>query len=126
MLVVKEGKDPVPMQEEPAPYTSEEADWEITAEGLSMATRSFLVRRGYCCANRCHNCPYINWRNDPQWQPVAQERVRRRRVSPKAIAGARHLLAYHSTYVMRTTASEQPSHRAMMTHYRFFLDTWDF
>jgi hypothetical protein len=54
------------MQEEPAQQTSEEADWEVTAEGLYMATRSFLVRRGYCCANRCRNCPYVNWRNDPQ------------------------------------------------------------
>ncbi len=112
------------MQEEPVQQTSEEADWEVTADGLYMATRSFLVRRGYCCANRCRNCPYVNWRNDPQWQPVAPERVRRIRVSPKAVAGARHMLAYHSTQAQLATSSEQAYHQAMMAHYRFLLDTW--
>ncbi len=112
------------MQEEPVRQTSEEGDWEVTADGLYMATRSFLVRRGYCCANRCRNCPYVNWRNDLQWQPVAPERVRRIRVSPKAVAGARHMLAYHSTQAQLAASSEQAYHRAMMAHYRFLLDTW--
>jgi hypothetical protein len=122
--VCSEGKDQLHMQEESAQQTSEEADWEVTAEGLYMATRSFLVRRGYCCANRCRNCPYVNWRHDPQWQPVAPERVRRIRVSPKAAAGARQMLAYHSTQALHATSSEQAYHRAMITHYRFLLDTW--
>ena len=34
-------------------------DWEIDSNGLYVATRSFLVRRGFCCANQCRNCPYI-------------------------------------------------------------------
>ncbi len=114
------------MQEEPLQHTSEDEDWEITVDGLYMATRSFLTRRGYCCANRCHNCPYINWRNDPQWQPVAAERVRQIRVSSKAIAGARDMLAYHSTQALYATSSEQAYHRGMMAHYRFLLDTWSF
>lgn len=113
-------------QEERSMHTSEEEqdDWEITAEGLYIATRGFLTRRGYCCANRCRNCPYINWRNDPQWQPVAPGRVREMSVSPSALVGARQMLVYHSKQVTQATASEQAYHQAMIAHYRFLLDKW--
>jgi len=26
--------------------------------GLMVLTADFLRRRGYCCGNNCHNCPY--------------------------------------------------------------------
>lgn len=26
--------------------------------GYRVLTRSFLVKRGYCCANGCRHCPY--------------------------------------------------------------------
>lgn len=26
--------------------------------GLMILTEGFLRRRGYCCRNRCRNCPY--------------------------------------------------------------------
>src|ERR1700704_3847661 len=45
-------------------------DWMIDANGFYVATRSFLIRRGFCCANQCRNCPYINWRNSPTWKPL--------------------------------------------------------
>ena len=35
-----------------------EPDWVLNEDGLLMATRSFLLRRGYCCGNGCRNCPY--------------------------------------------------------------------
>ena len=34
-------------------------DWMIDENGFYVATRSFLIRRGSCCANQCRNCPYI-------------------------------------------------------------------
>jgi hypothetical protein len=37
----------------------DEPDWVLNEAGLMMATRSFLLRRGYCCGNGCRNCPYI-------------------------------------------------------------------
>ena len=27
--------------------------------GLMVFTRSFLLKRGYCCNNGCKNCPYL-------------------------------------------------------------------
>lgn len=27
-------------------------------DGYRVLTRSFLVKRGYCCANGCRHCPY--------------------------------------------------------------------
>ncbi len=27
-------------------------------KGLRVMTRSFLVKRGYCCSNGCRHCPY--------------------------------------------------------------------
>jgi len=33
-------------------------DFEPNADGLMVATREFLLRRGYCCGCSCRNCPY--------------------------------------------------------------------
>gem|GEM_PF-2275849 len=38
--------------------TAANGDWEIDENGLWVATRAFLLRRGYCCGNGCRNCPY--------------------------------------------------------------------
>ncbi len=102
----------------------EEADWEITADGLYIATRGFLTKRGYCCANQCRNCPYINWRDNPTWRPVPHQYVRSIRVSPKAIAGAQALLAYHIEHSKEGTAEEQELHQGRIAHYRFLLEHW--
>lgn len=103
---------------------ADEADWEVTPEGLYIATRSFLVRRGYCCANRCLHCPYINWRNQPTWQPLAIERVKRMRVSPKAVAGARALLLIHERQLQQCAVSERSYHQSMIQHYSSLLICW--
>lgn len=35
-------------------------DYYIDKEsGLTVLTSFYLKKRGYCCANRCLNCPYI-------------------------------------------------------------------
>ncbi len=102
----------------------EEGDWEVTAEGLHIATRGFLIRRGYCCANRCRNCPYINWRNDPTWRPVPPECVRRTRVSPRTIGGAATLLQAHESQFAACSGTEKEYHRAMIAHYRRLLEHW--
>lgn len=101
-----------------------EEDWEITADGLYMATRGFLTRRGYCCANQCRNCPYINWRDNPAWQPVLHQYVLSMRVSSKAVAGAQVLLAYHLDSSKEGTVAEQEQHQRMIEHYRFLLKQW--
>lgn len=36
----------------------DEPDWEVV-DGLWIATRSGLIRRGYCCGSGCRNCPYV-------------------------------------------------------------------
>jgi hypothetical protein len=33
-------------------------DYELNAQGLLVFTASYLRSRGYCCGNRCQNCPY--------------------------------------------------------------------
>lgn len=38
-------------------------DFEMNEDGLMVASRDFLLRRGYCCGNGCLNCPY---RGTPQ------------------------------------------------------------
>lgn len=107
--------------------TSEEptADWEITPDGLYIATRGFLLRRGYCCANRCRNCPYVNWHQIRTWQPGEQQWVKAGRVSAKAIAGARALLHHHQQQLQQCTLNEEVEyHRQMSEHYRFLLEQW--
>ena len=103
---------------------AEEDDWEITSEGLYIATRGFLCRRGYCCANRCRNCPYINWRYQCTWQPVDPAYVRQVRVSPKAIVGAQAFLEYHQQQLARCPASDHDYHRSMIVHYQLLLQCW--
>ena len=103
----------------------EEPDWEITPDGLYMATRGFLTRRGYCCANQCRNCPYINWRDSPAWRPVPHNYVQATRVSPKAIEGAQGLLAYHSEHGHEGSPEEQEHQQKMIEHYRFLLEQWE-
>jgi hypothetical protein len=101
-----------------------QADWEITPDGLYIATRHFLLRRGYCCANRCRNCPYINWRADPTWQQAPAATIRRTNVSPKAVAAARAALAQHEQTVESTSEAEQAYHRKMIGHYQLLLEQW--
>lgn len=105
-------------------YQEEENDWHITEDGLYIATRGFLSRRGYCCANRCRNCPYINWCDNPGWQPIAAERVQRVRVSPKAVAGARAMLDAHQQELERGSQEQQEHHRTMVQHYQHLLERW--
>lgn len=102
----------------------DENDWEITREGLYIATRGFLSRRGYCCANRCLRCPYINWRNQPTWQPIAVELVKKMRVSPKAVAGAQALLYLHERQLQQCAATERSYHQSMIQHYCSLLKCW--
>ena len=108
--------------------TSEEptADWEITPDGLYIATRGFLLRRGYCCANRCRNCPYMNWHQARTWQAGEHQWVKTGRVASKAIAGARALLHYHQQQLAQCTQDEERDyHCEMSEHYRFLLEQWD-
>ena len=100
-------------------------DWIIDANGFYIATRSFLMRRGYCCANQCRNCPYINWRNSPTWQPLPPEAIQITKVSPKAVEGARKALAYHERLRRQESLSEEVHHKAMIAHYRLLLERWE-
>jgi hypothetical protein len=102
----------------------EDADWEVTPEGLYIATRGFLTRRGYCCANRCRNCPYVNWRAQPDWQPISIERVRSTYVKGKTIAGVQQMLDYHLDQLANGAITEQPHHQQMIQHYRALLERW--
>ncbi|MEO7019300.1 MAG: DUF5522 domain-containing protein [Ktedonobacteraceae bacterium] len=101
-----------------------EADWEITPEGLYIATRHFLLQRGYCCANRCRNCPYINWCDNPAWQHAPATAIQHARVSPKALVGAREQLARHEHEVAEADRSEQTEHQELIEHYRLLLEHW--
>lgn len=100
-------------------------DWIIDANGFYVATRSFLIRRGYCCANQCRNCPYINWRDSPTWEPLPAEAVHFTEVSPKAMEGARKALTYHEQQAQTGKQTEEELHRAMITHYQLLLDRWE-
>ena len=99
-------------------------DWIIDANGFYVATRSFLIRRGYCCANQCRNCPYINWRNSPTWEPLPAEAVHFTEVSPKAVEGARKALTYHERQLQTGCQSGEELHQAMIAHYRLLLERW--
>jgi hypothetical protein len=102
----------------------EETDWEITEQGLYIATRGFLIRRGYCCANRCRNCPYINWRLQATWQPGPAECVKCVRGVPKAIAGACALLYFHEEQLDQVEPEQQNYHREMIEHYHLLVERW--
>jgi len=98
-------------------------DWMIDVNGFYVATRSFLIRRGSCCANQCRNCPYINWRNAPTWQPLAAEEIQVIDVPPKAIEGARRMLAYHQQQI-KENQTQEGYHQAMVKHYQTLLERW--
>jgi uncharacterized protein DUF5522 len=101
------------------------ADWIIDSNGFYIATRSFLIRRGFCCANQCRNCPYINWRNSPAWEPLPAEAIHATEVSPKAIEGARKALTYHERQLQNDSQVEEERHQAIITHYRLLLERWE-
>ena len=101
-----------------------QADWEITPDGLYIATRHFLLRRGYCCANRCRNCPYVNWRTDPTWQHAPAAAIRHTNVSPKAVAAARAALTQHEQALESFDEVEQAYHREMIGHYQLLIEQW--
>ena len=100
-------------------------DWIIDSNGFYVATRSFLIRRGYCCANQCLNCPYINWRNSPTWKPLPAEAVHVTVVSPKALEGARNALASHERQLQAGIQINEELHQEMIAHYRLLLERWE-
>ncbi len=97
-------------------------DWIIDKNGLYVATRAFLMRRGYCCANQCRNCPYINWRNSPTWEPLPAEGVQVAKVSTKAIEGAYQALSYHEAQLQKGSHPSERLHQSMIAHYRLLLE----
>jgi hypothetical protein len=99
-------------------------DWEVTADGFYVATRDFLSRRGYCCANKCRNCPYVNWRLQPEWQPVDSKFVKHTRVTPKALAGARALLAYYEEQRTDCPQEDRDQLEEYITHYQLLIEHW--
>ena len=102
-------------------------DWEIDANGLWIATRSFLIRRGYCCANQCRNCPYVNWRNNHAWQPAPAEAVQFTNVSPKAIQAIHQQIAHYTQKLQEHTndTSKTVYHQTMLAHYTLLLQRWE-
>ena len=101
------------------------SDWVIDSNGFYVATRSFLMRRGHCCANQCRNCPYINWRNSPTWQPLPAEAIQVVQVSPKVVEGVRKALAHHERQIQYESQTEQAHHQAMIEHYHLLLERWE-
>jgi hypothetical protein len=100
-------------------------DWEITKDGLYVATRSYLTRRGFCCANKCRNCPYINWRNQPNWEPLPAECVKRTScVAPKSVAAAQQLLSHHEQQLEQCEPQEASKHQEAIEHYQWLLKRW--
>jgi Family of unknown function (DUF5522) len=99
-------------------------DWEITTDGLYIATRGFLIRRGICCANRCRNCPYINWRLNDDWQPIPTEYIRKARIASRSVVAARKLLEYHQEQLALCESAEQDRHQKMVAHYTALLERW--
>ncbi|MGH2506428.1 MAG: DUF5522 domain-containing protein, partial [Ktedonobacteraceae bacterium] len=93
--------------------------------GLYIATRHLLLRRGYCCANRCSNCPYINWRENPAWQHAPADAIQCTRVSPKALNGARLHLANHEQALAESHEDKQAEHQDFIVHYRLLLERWE-
>lgn len=37
---------------------TEGEDYTVLKDGRLVFTRSYLLRRGFCCGNGCLNCPY--------------------------------------------------------------------
>jgi hypothetical protein len=99
-------------------------DWEITEDGLYVATRDYLIRRGFCCAHKCRNCPYINWRNQSQWEPLPAECIKSARVAPKSMAGAQTLLHYHEQQLEQCEEHEVFRHKELIEHYKRLLKCW--
>ncbi|HLZ69935.1 MAG TPA: DUF5522 domain-containing protein [Dehalococcoidia bacterium] len=55
-------------------------DFELNEDGLMVATRDFLLRRGFCCGCGCRNCPYRGTAQDRR--PPALRRDLERPASP--------------------------------------------
>lgn len=98
---------------------AKEDDWIIDAQGFYMATRSFLMRRGYCCGNQCRNCPYINWRHSPTWTPVPAEMVLVAQVSRTVLDAIRRELVFYEQQ------AEESDRDEILRHYRLLVERWD-
>lgn len=34
-------------------------DYYINSQGFMVFTKEYHLKRGYCCKNKCQNCPFI-------------------------------------------------------------------
>jgi hypothetical protein len=62
-------------------------DQEMTyfnAEGNLVMTANYLLKRGYCCGNGCHHCPfdYKNVTDETRRQFLIQEQLKRQQAPP--------------------------------------------
>ena len=103
---------------------ADQDDWIVDASGFYIASRAFLIRRGFCCANRCRNCPYINWRSSPTWEPLPAEAVQEADASPEAIEGARKALAEIERQLGPGTQATEARDPRLAAHYRLLLERW--
>ncbi len=39
-------------------------DYEINNDGNVVFTRQYHLKRGYCCKNKCLNCPWTDWKKE--------------------------------------------------------------
>lgn len=44
----------------------EGVDYLINSEGNLVFTREYLLKRGYCCKNKCTNCPYVDLKKETE------------------------------------------------------------
>ena len=40
------------------PIKLEDDDYYLNEDGLMVFTRSYHLKRGYCCGSKCKHCPY--------------------------------------------------------------------
>ena len=100
----------------------DEEDWQIDEQGFYVATRGFLIRRGYCCGNRCRNCPYLNWRNAPGWRPTPAATVQFAHVAPTILDAISARLTLHEQLQQPGDPDER---ERLIAHYRLLLERWE-
>lgn len=101
-----------------------EDDWIVDDQGFYIATRSFLMRRGYCCGNQCRNCPYVNWRHSSTWMPVPAEMVQVKAVAHKVLEAVRQQLAYIEQSDSNESRREENAQHDLSRYYRLLLVRW--
>ena len=101
-----------------------ERDREILRSNVIDSERASLFRPGYCCGERCQDCPYFNWTNQMPWYPPPEEAIKSHAVPTLTLSVLRGRRALALLFLRKGTPEEVEYYQILLHYYSMLAERW--